>query len=1212
MPQVMKRTAGILHRNAIQTLDKLATPANVVIADIATQGTFPQTTDYYGNVAAYNRWGTTVPGTKQTVKTATDGNNTHAIKLTVTQVPNADGYDLFMSADAQPKWVARITEAQRATGGRIETVGGPFVGDQDNEIATKIRAALTADPDVSAFFTVSGATNKVILTTKAKLANDATLNIAMADGTCVGLTAAPASANTTPGILAVKQKETATVDPASLITSDGHVRITVTAVGMGSSPKPILVDVANADDAAAIADKIRTVLTADPDVSAFFAVSGAGTDIILEALAAAANDGTMNIAQIDGASIGITAEAVSANTQAGDAPTLQIETATVNVGSLIVVDGYIRVVVTAVGMVGTPKSILVAVTATDDASAIAGKIRAALIADADVGDPITGFFTITGAGADVILTANVAAADDATLNLAQETGACAGITAEVASANTQAGAVPVLQIETATVNAGSLITLDGHVRVIVTAVGMTGSPKTLDVAVVAADDAAAIAGKIRTALVADADIGDPVTGFFTVTGAGSAIILTANVDAADDATMNLEQQDGACTGITAEAASANTQAGTLGQAQVETATVVAPGNITAAGWAKTVLTADGMTGSPITTQEWVALGDTAADVALALRNRMNLDARITAMFTVAGAGDDIVITRLVNAADDVTLNCTVENDTCTGITDDLASTDTTPGVAPVQQIETATINAASLVTLAGDADVVVTAAGMGGSPKTVRFAVALGDDEVAIASKARTALGLDADVAAFFTVSGAGADIILTALAAAANDATMNMASDNAAANGVVPVAASANTQAGVLGLVQIETATINPASLVTVAGDAQIIVTAAGMGGSPKTIRFLVDVADDPAAIAGKARTALGLDADVVAFFGVSGAGADIVLTALAEAANDATMNMATDNAGANGFVAVPASANTQAGDVGAFQIETATINPASLITAAGDAQLVVTAAGMGSSPKTIKFEVALADDPSAIAAKARAALLLDADVVAYFGVTGAGADIVLTRLAKVADDGTMNIASSNAAANGMVAVAASANTTAGVAGQNQVETATCLGAITTSGNASVIVTAVGMAGTPKTVLVPLSNVFAGAVPGDIEIYCVGTGLADNVAPFTVNNAYRPDNAAIVAVSCVGYSKAHVLHRLAVTDLRSIPSVSLVPFVSNQISANDWHQLAVQTPVILTAVGQSLERAFDLDVDGATGLKVLVDAIAGYDAAESIWIELS
>lgn len=68
------------------------------------------------------------------------------------------------------------------------------------QVAAKIRAALSADAETAALFTVSGAGAAVILTSKAVGANDSTLNIATSTGTATGLTAAPTSANTTPGV----------------------------------------------------------------------------------------------------------------------------------------------------------------------------------------------------------------------------------------------------------------------------------------------------------------------------------------------------------------------------------------------------------------------------------------------------------------------------------------------------------------------------------------------------------------------------------------------------------------------------------------------------------------------------------------------------------------------------------------------------------------------------------------------------------------------------------------------------------------------------------------------------------------------------------------------------------------------------------------------------------------------------------------------------
>ena len=78
--------------------------------------------------------------------------------------------------------------------------------------AAKVRTALTADTDVGGRFTVSGSTTAIVLTRKATTVvsgdithhihpvTDATLNIAIATGTAVGITAAATSAGTTVGV----------------------------------------------------------------------------------------------------------------------------------------------------------------------------------------------------------------------------------------------------------------------------------------------------------------------------------------------------------------------------------------------------------------------------------------------------------------------------------------------------------------------------------------------------------------------------------------------------------------------------------------------------------------------------------------------------------------------------------------------------------------------------------------------------------------------------------------------------------------------------------------------------------------------------------------------------------------------------------------------------------------------------------------------------
>lgn len=128
--------------------------------------------------------------------------------------------------------------------------------------------------------------------------------------------------------------------------------------------------------------------------------------------------------------------------------------------------------------------------------------------------------------------------------------------------------------------------------------------------------------------------------------------------------------------------------------------------------------------------------------------------------------------------------------------------------------------------------------------------------------------------------------------------------------------------------------------------------------------------------------------------------------------------------------------------------------------------------------------------------------------------------------------------------------------------------------------------------------------------VVGTIVVGIVGTGLASNVNPFAVNNAYKP--TAPTAINCAGFSKAHLHVKLAVTDLRSLPTLVVTPFYQDQTSTGDWFAGAQQTVSLLTAVGQVLEQDLTLTIDGATGLVVLVQSIAGQGAAASIWVELA
>lgn len=129
-------------------------------------------------------------------------------------------------------------------------------------------------------------------------------------------------------------------------------------------------------------------------------------------------------------------------------------------------------------------------------------------------------------------------------------------------------------------------------------------------------------------------------------------------------------------------------------------------------------------------------------------------------------------------------------------------------------------------------------------------------------------------------------------------------------------------------------------------------------------------------------------------------------------------------------------------------------------------------------------------------------------------------------------------------------------------------------------------------------------------AAAASVDIRVVGTGVQSTANPFTANNAYKVTTPTYV--DCTGYSRAHVLVKLAVTDLRSAPTLTIVPFFKNQLSGSDYFAGLPQTVSLMTAVGQPLMQDFQFDVDGSTGFAVLIDTISGQGASASVWVELS
>lgn len=117
----------------------------------------------------------------------------------------------------------------------------------------------------------------------------------------------------------------------------------------------------------------------------------------------------------------------------------------------------------------------------------------------------------------------------------------------------------------------------------------------------------------------------------------------------------------------------------------------------------------------------------------------------------------------------------------------------------VFQVTTASI--VGTITLAGNATVTVTAAGMAGSPiGPVNVAVALNDTNEQVAVKIAAVMNAHAVIGAFFTVTVSTADVIFTRTRSAANDATMNVAYTNGTCTGLTPDATSTATTAGVVG----------------------------------------------------------------------------------------------------------------------------------------------------------------------------------------------------------------------------------------------------------------------------------------------------------------------------------------------------------------------------------------------------------------------------
>lgn len=120
----------------------------------------------------------------------------------------------------------------------------------------------------------------------------------------------------------------------------------------------------------------------------------------------------------------------------------------------------------------------------------------------------------------------------------------------------------------------------------------------------------------------------------------------------------------------------------------------------------------------------------------------------------------------------------------------------------------------------------------------------------------------------------------------------------------------------------------------------------------------------------------------------------------------------------------------------MGTRQVETAT--GIGTVTGAGNVRVVITAAGMDESPLVIDVPVTLGQTASQWMNTVRSYVASTSQVQMQFAVSGAGADMILTRRSPYADnDGTLNISigGTGTTATGITAAPTSTNTTAGVA---------------------------------------------------------------------------------------------------------------------------------------------------------------------------------
>ncbi len=228
---------------------------------------------------------------------------------------------------------------------------------------------------------------------------------------------------------------------------------------------------------------------------------------------------------------------------------------------------------------------------------------------------------------------------------------------------------------------------EGNATVVVTSSGMTGSPITLSVPVASSDTASMVAGKIKTVIEDNVNI----SALYDASVSGPDVILTAKTPVANVSGLNIALSNGTCAGLTTVSTSTNTTAGVAAVKQQEN--IYVTGTIGTAGNATVVVTATGMVNSPITLSVPVTSGDSSTVVATKVNAALAQNSDITDFFTISpDNGRYVRLTAKVAADNDPTLNISIANDTCTGLTAIPTSTVDTAGNAGTKQVETLTVS----------------------------------------------------------------------------------------------------------------------------------------------------------------------------------------------------------------------------------------------------------------------------------------------------------------------------------------------------------------------------------------------------------------------------------------------------------------------------------------------------------------------------------------